>query len=132
MILLACQRCRQALTKPLQALNGTADNFRAHARNGNLPFAMAIHDSLWKEGDPHGRKEDGYLTTWISLAGLSDGMMDTTDYRRLNGCCGLDGLDGPNQVCRNCGRYVGTKVTDCWTPHIFEPLAEHTKLEALQ
>lgn len=31
-----------------------------------------------------------------------------------NGCCGSDGLDGPNRACR-CGRVVGTEWSDCWT-----------------
>ena len=49
----------------------------------------------------------------------------TDDTRRLNGCCGLDGLDGPNLRCENCAAYVAVKITDCWTPHcvIFEPEA---------
>jgi hypothetical protein len=31
------------------------------------------------------------------------------------GCCGLDGLDGPNQVCVRCRAVLGTARTDCWT-----------------
>jgi hypothetical protein len=38
------------------------------------------------------------------------------DFRRLNGCCGLDGLDGPNLVCPN-GHEVGTEQSDCWMSH---------------
>jgi hypothetical protein len=38
------------------------------------------------------------------------------DFRRLNGCCGLDGCDGPNLVCTN-GHEIGTEKSDCWTPH---------------
>ena len=40
---------------------------------------------------------------------------------RLNGCCGLDGLDGLNKVCIK-GHEVGTECSDCWMPHyvIFE------------
>jgi len=49
----------------------------------------------------------------------------TIDTTRLNGCCGLDGLDGPNLQCDTCGVYVATKITDCWTSHcvVFEPTA---------
>jgi hypothetical protein len=41
---------------------------------------------------------------------------------RLNGCCGLDGMDGINKVCAN-GHEIGTAKTDCWMPHciILEP-----------
>jgi hypothetical protein len=38
-----------------------------------------------------------------------------TDRGRLNGCCDLDGTDGPNLVCANCGTEVATQQTDCWT-----------------
>lgn len=34
---------------------------------------------------------------------------------RLNGCCGLDGLDGINHVCQN-GHEVATVRDDCWMP----------------
>ncbi len=39
-----------------------------------------------------------------------------TDLRRLNGCCGLDGLDGPNLLCEN-GHEIGTERSDCWLAH---------------
>lgn len=37
------------------------------------------------------------------------------DPRRSAGCCGLDGLDGPNLVCDNCGAEVATQYSDCWS-----------------
>ncbi|MFF5588095.1 hypothetical protein [Streptomyces hygroscopicus] len=40
------------------------------------------------------------------------------DRGRRNGCCGLDGLDGPNLVCRGCGAEVATQQSDCWTDHL--------------
>jgi hypothetical protein len=45
----------------------------------------------------------------------------TSDVTRVNGCCGLDGCDGPNLQCV-CGTYVATKRTDCWHSHcvVFE------------
>lgn len=41
----------------------------------------------------------------------------TDDSKRLNGCCGLDGCDGPNLQCDVCRAFVATKMTDCWMPH---------------
>jgi hypothetical protein len=38
--------------------------------------------------------------------------------RRIAGCCGLDGMDGPNRACP-CGAEVGTERSDCWTWHYF-------------
>lgn len=37
---------------------------------------------------------------------------------RRHGCCGLDGLDGPNLVCEGCGADVATQQSDCWTDHL--------------
>ncbi len=36
-----------------------------------------------------------------------------SDKSRLNGCCGLDGLDGLNIVCIN-NHELGTEKSDCW------------------
>ncbi|MGA1871719.1 MAG: hypothetical protein ACMUJM_24590 [bacterium] len=38
------------------------------------------------------------------------------DSSRLNGCCGLDGLDGINTICKN-GHEIGTERSDCWMSH---------------
>ncbi|MFF4948190.1 hypothetical protein [Streptomyces chattanoogensis] len=40
-------------------------------------------------------------------------------------CCGLDGSDGPNLACAQCGRAVATRIDDCslWQAVWFEPLA---------
>lgn len=35
----------------------------------------------------------------------------------LNGCCGLDGCDGPNTLCGHCGSEVATERSDCWMAH---------------
>ncbi|MFJ4091817.1 hypothetical protein ACIPYS_09560 [Kitasatospora sp. NPDC089913] len=35
------------------------------------------------------------------------------DLGRRNGCCGLDGRDGPNLVCAACGTEVATEQSDC-------------------
>jgi len=47
------------------------------------------------------------------------------ESKRLNGCCGLDGCDGPNLQCAVCGSFVATKMTDCWMAHcaVLEPTA---------
>lgn len=46
---------------------------------------------------------------------------------RLNGCCGLDGLNGPNMRCRNCKAEVGTRQNDCWTCDVFIPEPDATR-----
>lgn len=42
------------------------------------------------------------------------GTVEHPDRGRLSGCCGLDGLDGPNLVCSACGAEVATRRSDCW------------------
>ncbi|WNO71290.1 hypothetical protein [Streptomyces sp. AM8-1-1] len=43
-------------------------------------------------------------------------LVRSTVRGRLNGCCGLDGCDGPNLVCRFCTADIAVERSDCWTP----------------
>ena len=54
----------------------------------------------------------------VCLVNLSDaiGTKHHLKLGRLNGCCGLDGCDGPNTLCDN-GHEIGTEKSDCWMPH---------------
>ena len=57
------------------------------------------------------------------------GVRRHSDRSRLNGCCDLDGTDGPNLVCATCGAEVATQQTDCWvgwTSVRLEPAAVRT------
>jgi hypothetical protein len=49
---------------------------------------------------------------------------------RGGGCCGLDGLNGPNLVCARCGAEIGTKESDCWTQQQVVMLPKAVKLIA--
>jgi hypothetical protein len=42
-------------------------------------------------------------------------------------CCGLDGRDGPNLACAQCGRPVATRIDDCslWQAVWLDPRAVH-------
>lgn len=53
-----------------------------------------------------------------------------SDSSRLNGCCGNDGLDGINRVCKN-NHEIGTEKSDCWMPHFISldpKLIEYVKI----
>lgn len=63
---------------------------------------------------------------WLNPADVAGRVRDTTNRCRLNGCCGLDGMNGPNQQCA-CGAEVGTLQSDCWTAHIFVPEPDATE-----
>jgi hypothetical protein len=44
-------------------------------------------------------------------------VVDHADGSRLNGCCGLDGTDGPNKTCIH-GHEVAIEMSDCWIPWV--------------
>lgn len=62
---------------------------------------------------------------WLNPDDLSPAVRNSDDMTRLNGCCGLDGCNGPNQLC-SCGAEIGTLRTDCWTPYMFIPEPTNT------
>lgn len=45
------------------------------------------------------------------------------------GCCGRDGLEGPNLICKN-GHEIGTEVSDCWLAHAIILLPEKVRIES--
>jgi hypothetical protein len=57
---------------------------------------------------------------------IEDGqnMRRHSNQARLNGCCGLDGCNGPNRMCAR-GAEVATEKSDYWMPHalVFDPAA---------
>ncbi|MEV6319283.1 hypothetical protein [Streptomyces sp. NPDC051776] len=71
------------------------------------------------------RPQLGGAALGLRRAGLDGIVLAPTDVHgaqltslrgRKNGCCGLDGCDGPNLVCRCCMAEVATERSDCWTP----------------
>ncbi|WP_208354406.1 hypothetical protein [Pseudaestuariivita rosea] len=63
---------------------------------------------------------------WLSLSDLTDAVCYTTLTRRLSGCCGPSGIDGPNRIC-TCGAEVGTESSDCWTLRNFVSETKNTE-----
>jgi hypothetical protein len=118
-----CAQCELALTLPLSGLPNKA---MLHEESGEayIPRGyFTISDGSFF------RNTEGHL-----VVNLSD-VVNTKhhpDHRRLNGCCGLDGLDGKNTVCDN-GHEVGTERSDCWLPHAihFDPGAVNKVAERL-
>ena len=64
---------------------------------------------------------------WLNLDDVSTTTKQIGGVRRLIGCCGVSGLDGPNRGCVKCGTEVGTEQSDCFTPLIFVPEPENTE-----
>lgn len=64
---------------------------------------------------------------WANPQDFEAATQQTGDISRLAGCCGLDGCNGPNMLCRTCNAEVGTMQSDCWTPLIFVPEPDNTE-----
>jgi hypothetical protein len=62
---------------------------------------------------------------WMTIKDILPNVELTQNFSRLNGCCGLDGCDGPNRVC-SCGAEIGTEMSDCWTSYLFIPDPNNT------
>ncbi len=88
------------------------------------PRADAVEEEFLARGNLMRAEKSFYFDTNIGsfIANIADTQL-TSDYGRLQGCCGLDGGNGPNLQCEVCGTYVATKRTDCWAPHyiFFDP-----------
>jgi hypothetical protein len=101
-----CPFCKAAITKPLLPLTPQQPLSLEDGKAAVLVgfFGIKTREQWSAEGS--------------ILVNLSDlvGTQHHPDSRRLAGCCGLDGMDGPNLVCAN-GHEIGTEKSDCWMPH---------------
>ena len=66
-------------------------------------------------GDGRYRVAGGPRGTLVLALADVVGTEPVGDTGRRNGCCGPDGMDGPNLKCAGCGAQVATEVADCWT-----------------
>ncbi|NML08516.1 hypothetical protein [Sphingomonas sp. G-3-2-10] len=57
---------------------------------------------------------------WINPEDLDKSVRWTRKRKRMDGCCGVAGANGPNKLCA-CGAEIGTHRTDCWTSRVFIP-----------
>lgn len=110
---IVCKECGARLSEELRIV--AADACSTEDGKPYVPLGMTIQndDSFFHQS------VGGYI------ANVEDVLHTrlTKDARRLAGCCGLDGMDGPNLLCDGCGAEIAIKKTDCWMPHcvLFEP-----------
>lgn len=130
---LVCRNCGIQLSQPLIIFSEGDDNFPRLEWLDEKP--LSAKGVCLKRDEPystsvfsHGPKPAlSFVPCYlIRLDDLKDIVGLTSEAHRLNGCCGLDGCDGPNRVCE-CGNLVGTEKSDCWTPRVFIPNNETTK-----
>lgn len=127
---LFCRACGAQLTEPVVVLSGQDSSGYVPEHADRLP--LSTRGSAYKSDEPIMRAFGDSPAPleftpqfWVNPEDLTDRVSNTSNRRRLNGCCGLDGQDGPNQVCR-CGAEVGTLQNDCWTPFVFIPNPDTT------
>jgi hypothetical protein len=120
---LACRACDARLTAPLTILSGKDPSVTAPEFRDREPFTEP--GTVFKSYEPlvrSFRNEPAPLEfvpqVWINPDDLTDVVRLTKNRRRLRGCCGISGLNGPNQLCA-CGAEIGTLQTDCFTPLVF-------------
>jgi hypothetical protein len=118
---LACRNCTIRLSNDLQPIS-QSERDEAHGADF-LPLGKVI-----QEDGTYFRGRSGVYV--VNLGDVVNVQL-TSDSHRLNGCCGLDGCDGPNLQCESCKTYIATKMTDCWQPHciVFDPATTTHVLE---
>ena len=111
-VVFECPVCRVPITKPLLSLKPGMALCLEDGRDAvPLGYFGTTTEDYWSDGGSR------------VLVNLNDlvGTEHHQDPRRLNGCCGLDGCDGPNLVCPK-GHEIGTERSDCWMAHVASSL----------
>ncbi len=131
MVVFRCRRCHGDVTAPVQEMPlPDADETPAPyevPEGEECPPRMRPGTFAYDPPEAGGRVFRPQVTgaaMGLRRAGLEGIVLARADVRgtelialrgRLNGCCGLDGCDGPNLVCRGCAAEVATERSDCWT-----------------
>lgn len=124
-VVLRCRSCGSDLSAPVQVYQAgiagfTKPVFVDYQHVIESGYAFKSLEPYRKRMGP-GKDPLGFTPQyWMTVRDLLPIVGLTSDPRRLNGCCGLDGCDGPNRVCA-CGADVGTEMSDCWTSYLFIP-----------
>lgn len=143
-----CEGCGAALTVPVSqvALPAHAYQKYGHGLLGVLmePGTYAIDPDAfgppWRPWAEVGAAEAQARGVYAPVYALSCGPRGAvvvapgdvrgtvfTPERSGGCCCGLDGRDGPNLACAQCGRPVATRIDDCglWQAVWLDPTAVH-------
>lgn len=104
-----CRGCGATLTRELNS-----DPVEHCEEDGKdlIPEGFTFQDNEWSNGQ------------WVINSKDNLSMVIIDNPKRLNGCCDLDGCDGPNLVCASCKAEVATAKYDCWMPRHITILKE--------
>jgi hypothetical protein len=112
-MLISCKKCGTIFSKNVDFI--TSDAVLSLADGSDyVPVGLAYKEA--------GEFWPSHRGTWYLNKEDTINIVPINNPQRLNGCCNLDGCDGPNMVCSHCGEEVATAKLDCWMPHaiIFE------------
>lgn len=127
-----CRKCGAALTGEITVLSTKDPTVAAPELRDGEPVCLAgtafkSHVPLQRAMAPGRRVPLEFVPQfWANPQDFETASEETWVIGRLNGCCGLDGCDDPNMLCRVCTAEVGTMQSDCWTPLIFVPDPNNT------
>lgn len=110
-----CRSCKNTLTKDLI--------------DTQVDYCDEDGEDLLPEGITN-KVEDFSGDKWAINSKDILSMTVTKELSRINGCCDLDGCDGPNLRCGKCDQYVATARYDCWLPRYVIMDPEKTELIA--
>jgi hypothetical protein len=96
-----CRGCGTILTRDLS--NKSVELCEEDGKD-LIPEGFTLQNDKWSDG------------RWFVNAKDNLSMEIIDNPKRLNGCCDLDGCDGPNLVCKSCKAEVATAKYDCWMP----------------
>jgi hypothetical protein len=129
MKLLACAKCNEPISKLFSIQSSKDPSVAFPALHGGQTvtaqgLAFRSHKPIVQTFKSPKHPLEFSPQLWLNPLDILPIIVATKNLKRLNGCCGWDGMDGPNQVCQ-CGSEVGTLQNDCWTSHVFiaQPLA---------
>lgn len=136
--ILVCTECNAQISEALTIIEEGHSDFPDLIWSDKKPLsvkgvALLRHKPYSYNPLPHGPKPalDFVPCYLLRLDDIKQSVQVTRKRGRTNGCCGLDGCDGPNKVC-GCGNFVGTEKSDCWTPRVFIPDNENTKWQKMK
>jgi len=116
---LICAKCQRQLTRSCRI--GGSHEFRSDAQDRDpvVPSGVIVR---WETAanslvtSPDGSESLRHVSPIGAYSANPEDVIENALHSSGadNGCCGSDGLDGPNRSCV-CGRVVATEWSDCWT-----------------
>ena len=116
---LECAACGRRLTQPCRM--GVVSDYHPQVEMGSSPVPAGVMVCRADEDAVPVTQGGAVVRTHVyspagSISVGPDGLLrDAVQPSGLRqGCCGPDGMDGPNFSCL-CGNVLGTEWGDCWT-----------------